>query len=395
MTETDLLIVFATSVGWIGYVFVGYPALLWIIGKVRRIAPRQSERDLPRVSVLISARNEEKDIAWKIQETLDWDYPAHLLHVLVASDASDDRTDDIARSFSSDRVTLLRIETRGGKNRALNRLKSMAHGEVLFFTDANAHIGRDALRRMVRYFADARVGCVTGRSCSDLDEEASAVGHGGQVYLGYESMLGQLESRLGSVLVCDGAIFCVRTSLFCTLVPELANDLELPMHIAHAGHWVLQEPAAQVLEKETSSPWQEFARRRRISGQGALAMWRLREKFTVLRGWQFASHKLLRWLTVVPCAAVLMSSAALSASPAFMALVFAQLLLLACASCGFVMAVAGRDPGRFIATPFYFVLGITGSFIGVLDTCLGRRYAVWEIPTLARGHVAADRTERS
>ena len=162
------------------------------------------------ISVLIAARNEEKDIGWKISETLGWDYPPEKLEILVASDASDDSTDEIVRSMSDPRVTFVRMKRRGGKVRALNKLAELARGEILFFTDANAHIGPQALRLMVRHFADHRVGCVTGDSRSIKERDRPAVSTGASVYWGYESAVKRLENRIGSVLVCDGAIFCIR-----------------------------------------------------------------------------------------------------------------------------------------------------------------------------------------
>src|SRR5437870_8030936 len=119
-------LLFWISAAWLLYIFVGYPIVLWTIGCFRR-SRYTSHRDftLP-VSVLISARNEEKDIAWKIKETLEWDYPAGELEVLVASDASEDRTDEIVASISDPRLRLVRNSQRAGKNNSLNRLAGLA-----------------------------------------------------------------------------------------------------------------------------------------------------------------------------------------------------------------------------------------------------------------------------
>lgn len=125
---------------WLGYVYLGYPALLWFIGMFRFFYADASDSYLPRVSVLISARNEQKDIGWKIAETLAWNYPQGHLELLVASDASEDGTDEILANVSDPRFRALRLEERKGKNEALNRLNELAQGELLFFTDANSHI---------------------------------------------------------------------------------------------------------------------------------------------------------------------------------------------------------------------------------------------------------------
>src|SRR5262249_33913862 len=154
---------------------------------------------------------------------------------------------------------------RGGKQRGLNRLVPEATGDILFFTDANAHIGSGCLKRMVRHFADARVGGVTGVTRPVLTAESQAIGSGASVFLSFEGMLNSLESLIGSVLVCDGAIFCIRRGLFSPLTPTIANDLELPMRIYHSGLLNVYEPGGVVCERDTSSLAEEFARRRRIS----------------------------------------------------------------------------------------------------------------------------------
>lgn len=374
---------------WLIYVYGGYPLVLAVMSGWRRARSTVANDYTPSVSVLIAARNEARDIGWKIEETLAWDYPADQLEILVASDASDDATDAIVQRLTGPRVTLLRMERRGGKARALNRLAEHARGELLFFTDANAHIGPQALRLMTRHFADARVGCVTGDS-RPIAEENAAVAEGASVYWGYESLLKRLEHRLGSVLVCDGAIFCLRRALFHPLDPELANDLELPMRAGAAGRWIMHEPAALVFERDTSSPLEEFARRRRMCAQGLLAMLRLRGVFGGLRGWQFVSHKFLRWLTLIPMLMLLVGSAGLAATSGFFALFFsAQELFYVLAGIGLAGAVTRRTPARAFAVPFYTVLGVTGALVGVLECLAGRRFDIWEIPTLSRGPMGA------
>ena len=347
-------IIFWISVLWLAYVYAGYPLMLALLGLVRRVRPFVSDDCLPTVSVLISARNEEKDIGWKVAETLSWDYPPDLLEVLVASDASEDGTDEILQSITDPRLKFVRLERRGGKIRALNLLAQRATGELLFFTDANAHIAPSILRRMVRHFADPHVGCVTGTS-RPLPETDNGAG----TYFSVESRISSLESRLGSVLVADGAIHCARRTLYTPLDPNLANDLELPLRIGHAGFWTIFEPEAIAIERETSSPREEFSRRRRICAQGALGMWQLRFALRGLRGWQFFSHKFLRWLTLVPLFGILLTGW--------------PLLLLA-----LVLLIRPR-------VPFYVLLGAAGALTGVLDACLGRRFDIWEIPTLSRG----------
>ena len=376
--------VFALAVVWLGYVYFDYAVLLKILTGFRRVETRSDPDYQPAVSVLISARNEEKDIAWKVSETLRWDYPSERLELLVASDASDDRTDEILKSIHDPRLKFIRLERRCGKGAALNRLAELAAGEILFFTDANTHVGADCLRKLVRHFADPRVGCVTGETVYGREHQP-VIESGTGVYLGYESRVKQLESELGSVLACDGAIFSVRRSLYRPVLPDLANDLELPLRIGHAGYRVLLEPEARVMERETSSPWESFKQRRRISAQGMLAFWKLRHTLTGLRGWQFVSRKLLRWLTLIPLLLLLVSTAALAPSPLLAAFLALQGVFYLLALAGFLAALAGRTGSRLIAVPFFILLGSFSTLCGVIDACRGRRFAVWETPALSRG----------
>lgn len=381
-------LMFFVGLLWVLYIYAGYLLLLALVAFWRKVRPVLSEEALPSVSVLIAARNEGKDIGWKLSETLSWDYPPEKLHILVASDASEDSTDAVVRQFTDARVTFVRMERRGGKNRALNLLAERAHGEILFFTDANAHVEAHALRRMVRHFADARVGCVTGDSRPLEEINSPAVTNGASVYWSYEVLLKSLENSLGSVLVCDGAIFCMRASLYHQLCPELANDLELPMRVGALGWWVTHEPGALVFERDTNSPAQEFKRRRRICAQGALAMFKLPGVFAGLRGWQFISHKLMRWLSLIPMMMLLYSSGKLAHQSVFFASALAlQIVFYSLACFGLAMTVAGRPVSRFIAVPFYVLLGVIGAMMGVIESLAGKRFDIWEIPTLSRGSV--------
>jgi biofilm PGA synthesis N-glycosyltransferase PgaC len=381
-----MLTLFVIGLVWLMYVYVGYLAALVVIAGRRQVRSQATNNYMPSISVLIAARNEEKDIGWKIAETLNWNYPTKKLEILIGSDASDDATDEIVLQYAKQGVKLVRLERRGGKARALNRLAAVASGEILFFTDANAHIEREAVALMVSHFAHPQVGCVTGDSRPIKDRESPALSRGAQAYWGYETLLKRLENRIGSVLVCDGAIFCMRAALFEQLCPDLANDLESPMRVGAAGYWIVHEPRALVFEHETASALEEFKRRRRMCAQGMLAMFRIPGTLRGLRGWQFVSHKFLRWLSLVPALMVLAASAMLAPySVFFRLLLLVQGLFYAAAGAGFALSLRRLPVPRLLAIPFYVVLGLLGALVGVLESLFGRRFDIWEIPSLSRG----------
>lgn len=379
-------ILLVSGVGWLFYVYAGYPLCLWALTLLRRIRHVTDESYLPTVSVIIAARNEQKDIGWKVRQTLAWDYPRDRLQVLVGSDASDDATDEIVRSIPDSRVKLIRINHRGGKVRVLNHLARLADGELLFFTDANSDIASGALRRIVRHFSDSRVGCVTGADQTAPVSKTSAIGAGEQTYWNYELTIDELESRLGSVLVCFGAIHCIRRALYFECDPDLANDLETPIRIGDRGKWILFEPDAVSLERATTSVAEEFKRRRRICGQGALASFRLYSSIKGMRAWQFFSRKFLRWLAVVPLSTILIATIILARDSGLaFAFLLCQLSCYAAAVLGWHVVSQGRNPNRLFAIPLYYVLVNAAAFLGLIDACRGRRYATWHVATLTRG----------
>jgi biofilm PGA synthesis N-glycosyltransferase PgaC len=375
---------FWSSAAWLSYVWIGYPLVLEALSLTRRFRSVTADDYYPTVSVLISARNEQKDIGWKLAQTLAWDYPADRLEVLVGSDASTDGTDEAIRSVRDSRLRFTRNRERAGKNITLNRLARLARGELLFFTDANTHIGPQCLRTMVRHFADLRVGCVTGMERNVTGPETSTMTTGSNAYLEYESAVDTLESKLGSVLVCDGSVYCLRRALFTDLDSDLANDLEHPIRVGGAGAAILYEPQARSLERCSSSAREEFARRRRIAAQGALAMWRLRHELRGLRLWQFVSRKFLRWLTLLPVTVALVTSFLLRGDHLFAGLFAAQIAFCTLALVGVWQRGKSRV-NALLRLPFIFLLANIAVFFGVLDASRGKTFRTWNIAELTRG----------
>ena len=378
-------ILFWSSVSWLAYIYFGYPLVLWLASFRNQFQPEIRDDYFPKVSVLISARNEEKDIGWKVSETLSWNYPSDRLELIIASDASEDRTDGILESFEDPRLEYMRMEIRVGKNEALNRLAQLATGDLLLFTDANTHIGKDCLHGMVRYFADPRVGCVTGTEHTHSNDQEQAVSSGTRAYLDYELMISRLESRLGSVIVCDGSLFAVRRSLFHQLQPDLANDLELPLWIGDADYKLLCDPSAIAIEKAMRSSREEYNRKRRICGQGFLGFWRLRRCLRGFRAWQFFSRKVLRWLALIPMAVIMLTTVILLPRPFFAFLFAFQVVFYVLALGGWLFDLAGRKGSAFFSMPYYFLVVNVAAVVGVFQACIGRRFAVWEIAAYSRG----------
>jgi cellulose synthase/poly-beta-1,6-N-acetylglucosamine synthase-like glycosyltransferase len=218
---------------------------------------------------------------------------------------------------------------------------------------------------------------VTGHHASTMAVSSTA-------YLEYEGMVDRLESDLGSVLICDGSVYCLRRSLFTDLDPDLANDLEHPIRAAARGTAILYEPKARSVEYCSSSPSEEFSRRRRIAAQGALAMWRLRHELRGFRLWQFLSRKFLRWLTVLPMAAALGASIVLRRESLFGALLIVQAGFYALAVIGSSLERRARA-NAILRMPFVFMLAHVAVFLGFLDACRQKTFSTWNTAELSRG----------
>jgi cellulose synthase/poly-beta-1,6-N-acetylglucosamine synthase-like glycosyltransferase len=253
----------------------------------------------PSVTLLISAFNEERTIQHKIENSLSLDYPKDCLQVIIISDGSTDATERIAEAFVKSGVTLVRLPERRGKTAGLNAAFHIARGDILVFSDANILYAKDALRCLVRSFADQKVGCVTGNS-HYVDADQSPAHMQENTYWGYERLVRTLESHLGSTVGGDGAIFAIRRELYRPLPPQAINDLVTPLQIVARGSRAVFEPAAIGFEPSAGNFMGEFRRKRRIvnrSWHGLMSLPQVLNPWRVgLFAWQVWSHKVLRWL---------------------------------------------------------------------------------------------------
>ena len=239
------------------YIYLGYPLLLALIVRVR--GPRLVRRGnrLPPVSLVISAFNEAEMIRRKLENAVQLDYPRELLEIVVVSDASTDGTDELAAEYA-DRygVIVARQPERVGKTVGLNRTVPTLRGEIVVFSDANALYERDALKMLVRNFADPQVGCVTGEA-RYVEGSRSAADSGERTYWDYEIRLKRLETAIGSMVGGDGALYAIRARLWKPLPPTAINDFLNPLQIVNAGWRGVYEPRAICHEETAGRDWQE------------------------------------------------------------------------------------------------------------------------------------------
>jgi cellulose synthase/poly-beta-1,6-N-acetylglucosamine synthase-like glycosyltransferase len=292
-----LELLFWAALALIVYTHAGYPLLLALLARLRRRRPRAPQAaasDLPSVSLIIPAYDEEAVIARKVADAISLDYPRELLEVIVASDGSSDGTAESAREAGADMVLEL---PPGGKVATQNAAARKARGEVLAFSDANAFWEPGALRRLVRALADPGVGYVCGQVRFTNEAGDNLEG----AYWRYEMTVRELESELAGVTAGNGAIYAVRRDAYIELPPSGSHDLSFPFAMAKRGLRSVYEPGARAEEKMVPSLEGEFARKRRmmaglwdiVVGEGMLSP----RGYPPLYAFELASHRLLRYLT--------------------------------------------------------------------------------------------------
>jgi len=381
------------------YLYFGYPLLLWILARwrPRPLRPRAVRGPLPEVTVVLPVFNEEDVLAVKLDNTLAQTYPAERLEVLVASDGSTDRTDEIVRarieSSPASRLRLLSL-SRGGKARALNAAAAAAHGEILVLTDANALLAPGALVALVEPFADPEVGGVCGRkefrrelfpqgrdaaSGGAGPEDATAEGEG--LYWRWDQWQKSQESRIGSVFAADGALYAVRRSLYVPIAdPAQADDIAVSTRVVLQGYRLVEAQDARVFEQPPEEGREEFRRKIRVTNHSVRALWLLGRALWTrgLYSLELLSHKLLRHLVPFLLIPLFLANLALApGGPALAILLAAQILFYGLAALGFALrrTRVGRTP--LLSIPYYFSMVNAAAFLGVLSLLRGERRSRW------------------
>jgi cellulose synthase/poly-beta-1,6-N-acetylglucosamine synthase-like glycosyltransferase len=278
------------------YSLAFYPVLMLALSRVRS-GRFVREPIRPSVSLIISAFNEERAIGAKLENSLALDYPGDRLELIVASDGSTDRTDEIVRGFAGRGVRLARFEGGLGKSAVLNQAAAMASGEILAFSDATGMWSRNAIAAIVAHYADPRVGCVSGRVGYSYDESPASRGFG--VYQRYVLALRIAEAAFGAGFNASGSIHSIRKAVFRPGPPDTFMDMVDPLHAAMQGYRTTFEEAAVSIEESRTRTTDEFRARLRIALRSwrflAYALPRLPLFHSPMYCFQVISHKFLRW----------------------------------------------------------------------------------------------------
>jgi cellulose synthase/poly-beta-1,6-N-acetylglucosamine synthase-like glycosyltransferase len=357
---------FWASLGALAWTHAGYPLTIAALSRVRQ--RRVHKADIhPSVTVVVPAHDEEDVIAQRIANLRQLDYPHY--EIVVASDGSTDRTNALAAEAGARVLDL----PRGGKTRALDAAVRASTAAVVAFTDANARWERDALRKLVRSFADPNVAYVCGR----LRLESAGGTNREGLYWRYELLVRASESRLGSVTAGNGAIYALRRSDYIEQDdPRSGHDLALPYQLAQRGRRAVYEPDAVAWEKPARDLEDEYGRKVRMFARS----WQHVATGRVLRGggpiflFEIVSHRVLRYSSGILHLFLLATSVALvNDGPVYQVALGAQLGWL-------VLAAAGRLriplPGANLA--YYYALVTWATLAGLARYLRAGAPAVWE-----------------
>lgn len=301
-----MIIAFWISLFLVVYTFIGYGFLLFIIVKIKRlfVKPFQfsDKFELPSVTILIAAWNEEEMIVEKINNTLQLDYPKGKLQIIFITDGSTDSTPDLIRPFTE--VELLHNNSRDGKMAAIKRAIPYANGEIMVFTDANTFLNKAALKELVKHYENKKVGAVAGEKRIFVEESADASSAGEGFYWKYESKLKKWDYELYSNVGAAGELFSIRTALYQPVESDtIIDDHMIAMRIAENGYVIAYEPGAYATETASADTKEELKRKIRIAAGGIQSIFRLKKAANPfhypLLTFQYISHRVLRW-TITP-----------------------------------------------------------------------------------------------
>jgi cellulose synthase/poly-beta-1,6-N-acetylglucosamine synthase-like glycosyltransferase len=382
--------IFWLALGLVAYAYILYPVALWMVCQLAR-GWRHAKNPEPTgrtsrgpalrghcftISLIVPAFNEEEHLGAKLANLDEIDYRGDRMEVIFVSDGSTDGTDALLAGVCRPRFRFFRLPSRQGKPRALNRAATAARGDILVFSDASTIFAPDAVRNLVRHFADPAVGVVCGSL--GFTRTAESAGTEG-VYWTYETALRRMEARIGATLTASGAIYAVRRSCFRPLAPDtILEDFLVPMTARRLGYRVLYDPEARARDTAAPTVGGEFTRRARIAAGSfrALAPLTRAALSSPAVFWAFVSHKLLRWLAPVFLVALAAASVALRARPVYGFALALQAAFYLWALAGLVFRERLRKV-RFALVGYFLVAMNLAFLVGMARSVSGRQPVTW------------------
>jgi cellulose synthase/poly-beta-1,6-N-acetylglucosamine synthase-like glycosyltransferase len=368
-----LEISFWILLGIVFYTYLGYGIVLFVLLRIKRLFKKKKEvfltdDELPEVTLLIAAYNEEDFVAKKVENTRSLNYPQQKLHQMWCTDGSNDRTPELLAAYPD--VVVLHKPERAGKIAAMNRAVKFVKTPIVIFSDANTLLGKESIRKIAEMFSNPKTGCVSGekRIFNDDSEAASAAGEG--LYWKYESTLKRWDAELYSAVGAAGELFAIRTELFNEVEPDtLLDDFIISLRVAMQGFKIDYDPEAYAIETASANVKEELKRKIRIAAGGIQSVVRLYPLLNIFKygllSFQYISHRVLRW-TITPVALVLLLFANIALAPFstfFLIVLGLQILFYFSAYIGYILEDKKLKVKIFFV-PYYFYIMNYAVFMG-------------------------------
>jgi cellulose synthase/poly-beta-1,6-N-acetylglucosamine synthase-like glycosyltransferase len=371
--------IFWISIGSIFYTYIGFPLVLSLRGLLRQQRVKGDPSYTPNISVIVAAHNEAEMIIQKLDNLVSTSYPHPHLEIIVASDGSDDGTNELVAAYHHPQVRLLALP-RQGKNKAISQAALTAQGEILVFTDADSLLPAESLSYLIAPFTNPEIGGVAGdyRHAAQKDTRQE----GERAYWNYDRMLKQLQSWGGSVSAASGALYAIRRSLFKPVPSTVTDDFFTAMQVVSSHHRFIFEPGAVAYGPTAPSAKAEFRRKVRIMTRGLYGVWLVRHLLNPFNYGFFAiqlfTHKLLRRLTVIPLLLLSLSAPLLWPLGAFYKLVtVGQIALHGAALAGLLLRNTSLGKSKLLSLPFHFDLIYGAAGVALINIFWGKRYSTW------------------
>ena len=376
-------------VWWISFAivfwyYVGYTIVLATLAKIKKPNDNIIYNYTPRVSIVISAYNEERVISRRIHNCLDLNYPKDKLEIIIGSDGSTDNTVKIAKEIAqqNQNIVVLDFQKNRGRSQVHNDCVQAASGDIICFTDADTVYERDCIRKLVRHYADPNVGAVGGELRSRSFSK-DALGNGQGMYWRWEYALRRWQSILGVLTKTSGANMSIRKSLYHPLPNDIDIDQAVGPMVILQGYRVVHEPEAIAYEEFPTSMRGELHARRRFTIRALTALLRYKILLNPLKfpaiSFHLISYRVVRYLVPVLLISLFISNALLlRESPNLYTITFiGQSLFYSLSIIGFILQRTGKKFFLF-SIPFAFVWFYTGILWGLVEFISGKRIFSYE-----------------
>lgn len=387
-------VIFFISLFTILYTYIGYGLVLFVLVQLKRLFYGKEviegfqEEELPDVTFVVAAYNEEDWIDGKITNCLEFDYPKDKIEFLFVTDGSSDNTPNRVEKFAYPagvKWSLYHSPERKGKIAAVERIMEFVNTPITIYTDANTMVNKMAIRKIVAHYKNPKVGAVAGEKRVSMEDIDSANSAGEGFYWKYESKLKKWDSELYSVVGAAGELFSLRTELYQAVPKDtVIEDFYMTLKIAMKGYKVKYESGAFAVESASASVGEELKRKIRISAGGLQAISRLLPLLNIFKygilSFQYISHRMLRW-TLTPLALIILFFVniplALSGNPFFVFTMLGQIGFYTLALVGYMLEKRKLKFKMFFI-PYYFCVMNYSVYAGFFRFIKGSQSVVWE-----------------